>query len=216
MDDIWIRFNEKGRKGKEEPKKRGGTTTRGDNDNQVKILFSVERGGNTDFTVVRSGRLQKKDITRTVENCFEKSAILISDRHPSIVAFGKDLEIEHKTFKADKHVGDKGIHVQTINSMASRFKTIINDKMHGVATKYLQNYADWFRIEERYKSIKNKFTNITKQYLDNQIAWDYFSNIEKIYKRFIEGYTKFEYENPVHRTWKSCNWNFSKIEATLH
>ncbi len=202
MDDIWIRFNEKGRKGKTNSRKRSGGKP-GDNDEQVKILFSVERKGDANFAVVRSGRLCKDDIKRAVsKDCFGKEAILISDKHPSIKAFAKEADIEHKTFKAGKHAKDKTIHVQTVNNMASRFKTVINNNMGGVATKYLQNYANWFAVEERYKNVIEKIAGITERYMSNCKAWDYFSNIENIYKRFLEKYSNLNYEHPVKKTGK--------------
>ncbi|MCK5537818.1 MAG: IS1595 family transposase [Bacteroidales bacterium] len=215
MDDVWVQFSEKGRKGTEDSRKRGGGTP-GDNDNQVKVLFSVERNGATNFTVVRSGRLCGDDITRAIgSSSFEKGGVLISDKHPSISAFAKQMQIEHKTFKADKHVENKDIHVQTVNNMASRFKATINGQMRGVATKYLQNYANWFRIELQHKGAGNKIVYIIERYMENHKAWDYFSNVEKIYKRFIEKYTRLNYKNPVKREWKTCNWNYPRIEELL-
>jgi len=212
MDDVWVQFSEKGRKGIEDSRKRGGGTP-GDNDNQVKVLFSVERDGPTNFTVVRSGRLCKDDIIRAIgSDSFEKGGVLISDKHPSIGAFAKQMKIEHETFTADKHIKNKDIHVQTINNMASKFKATINGQMRGVATKYLQNYANWFRIEEQYKGVVNKIVLIIERYMENHKAWDYFSNVEKIYKRFIEKYTRLNYKNPVKREWKACNWNYPRIE----
>jgi len=215
MDDVWVAFNEKGRKGKIKSRKRSGLDIAGDSDLQVKILFTLERGGEADMSVVRSGRLCKEDIARTVGNSFEKEALLISDKHPSISAFAKEAHIRHENFKASKHSKDKEIHVQTINNMASRFKGIINTKMRGVATKYLQNYAKWFNIEDRYKNLANKIVNITQQHLKSQLAWDYFVNIEKTYKRFLEKYSRLPYEHPSSRDWKSCNWNYEKIEKLL-
>lgn len=215
MDDVWVQFNEKGRKEKTDSRKRSGGK-RGDNDNQVKVLFSVERGGDSSIKVVRSGRLCKADIERTLGvDVFEQDSVLISDKHPSIVAYAKKAHVEHKTFKADKHVENKDIHVQMINNMASRFKATINNKMRGVSTKYLQNYANWFRLEERYKNVLNKIVCIVERYMTNQKAWDYFSNTEKIYGRFIEKYTRLNYEHPTKRNWKAQNWNYPRVEDLL-
>ena len=215
MDDVWVELNEKGRKDKTDSRKRGGGTA-GDNDKKVKVLFSVERAGESSLKVVRSGRLRKDDISRALRNdCFAPQAELCSDMHPSIVAFGKAKELKHKTFKASEHVKDKVIHVQTINSMASHLKKTINNKMRGVATKYLQNYANWFRIEQKFKDMPNKFRHIIENYMQNNKAWDHFSNAEAIYKRFIEKYSRLEYTEPEAKKRKSCEWNFQNIEELL-
>ncbi len=215
MDDVWVELNEKGRIDKTDSRKRGGGTV-GDNDKKVKVLFTVERGGENSLKVVRSGRLCKDDISRALSNdCFGPQAEIYSDMHPSIVAYVKSNELNHKTFKASEHVKDKVIHVQTINNMASRLKMTINNKMRGVATKYLQNYANWFRIELKYNDMSNKFTHIIEQYMQNNKAWDYFSNAEDIYKRFIEKYSKLQYEKPKAKRKKACAWNFQNIEELL-
>lgn len=215
MDDVWVSFNEKGRRLKNDSRKRAGLQMRGDNDKQVKVLFTVERGGNSNLTVVRSGRLTEKDIVRAVGGSFAKGAVLISDKHASIAAFAKETQLEHKSFTANEHCEGKEVHVQTINSMASRFKDKINIRMRGVATKYLQNYANWFNMEERYKGVINKMVKITGMYLENQIAWGYYVNLEKTYKRFLDKYSRLKYEHPTKRQWKSCNWNYSDIEKVL-
>ena len=42
-------------------------------------------------------------------------------------------------------------HIQNINSLHSRLKNWINKDLYGVATKYLQNYLNWFRLKEKFK-----------------------------------------------------------------
>jgi transposase-like protein len=135
IDDVWVAFNEKGREGKENHRKRGGQLKPGDNDLQVKVLFTSSRKGDTDISVVRIGRLHKKDVQRAVGGCFENDAMIVCDKHPSILAFAKAEKIECESFEAKRHVRDKVIHVQRVNNMAQRFDEIINKKMNGVATK---------------------------------------------------------------------------------
>jgi hypothetical protein len=46
VDDVWFLKSEKGKRGLQNPRKRGGTKKRGDNNDQAKVLFSVDRSKN--------------------------------------------------------------------------------------------------------------------------------------------------------------------------
>jgi hypothetical protein len=37
-------------------------------------------------------------------------------------------------------------HVQNVNNQASRLKSIVNHSLRGVSIKYLQSYANWFKL----------------------------------------------------------------------
>jgi hypothetical protein len=40
---------------------------------------------------------------------------------------------------------DNVYHIQTVNGAIAHFKSWVNGKMRGVATKYLSHYLAWFR-----------------------------------------------------------------------
>jgi hypothetical protein len=77
--------------------------------------------------------------------------------------------------------------------MASRLKHIINHSLRGVSTKYLQSYANWFKL----KSIKG--INIDKEINSNKSVSAIHQNREGIYKRFIENFSRRTYRCPVKR-----------------
>ena len=212
MDDVWILFNEKGRKGIENPHHRGGTGSAGDNANQVKLLFTVERDGDIDISLVCSGRLKAIDVENAVGSDFDKGAVLYSDKHASIGAFAKmHPEICHQTFTACKHTDQGNVHVQHLNQMALELKKIINGKMKGVATKYLQNYANWFKFDTLWQKISNKYENLINHIFNNNYSWDQFICSEFNYHQFLENHTTLDFSNPIKRTWKSCLWNQERI-----
>lgn len=215
MDDVWFVLNEKGRKDKNEARKRGGSVKRGDNDMQVKVLFTSDRKGDTNISVVRAGRLKKEDVERAVGGCFEKDAQIVCDKHPSILSFAKKADIKFDSFKAKEHVKDEHVHVQTVNNMARRFGEIVDRKMNGVATKYLQNYANWFKTQERFKQANVRITDIVDTFAYNNNAWKYYVNIEKIYQRFLEKFSRLVYEHPVKKEWKAMEWTFDQIKPIL-
>lgn len=151
MDDLWFGYSQKGRKGLDYSKKRGGVKQKGDNNFQVKVPTTTN-SDHTDMRVAKIGRLSKVDIQRTMGDKFTKRTILITDKHPSISAFTKQNDITHIHFKASEHTNKEGKGVQTLNNIAGRLDTLLNRTLRGVLTKYLQLYVNWFKTKENIKS----------------------------------------------------------------
>ena len=83
----------------------------------------------------------------------EAGATLCTDSHRSYTAFAKANGIDHQKFIANKgqRVKDKIYHVQNVNNTASRLRSWMKP-FNGVATKYLQNYLNWFMVLEKIKN----------------------------------------------------------------
>ena len=200
IDDVWFLYSQKGRKGLDYSRKRGGSHRAGDNDFQAKLLMATDRKTKTDLSLVRIGRLKKSDIERKLSGKFTKNSTLVSDKHRSISSFAKAEGLEHVSFKASEHTAGGKYHVQKVNNMASRLKGIVNNSMRGVSTKYLQNYANWFNV---------KTTGISRDQWDAIIkidttANDIYKNMEGIYQRFIENYSRRTYRAPIKHTYKTA------------
>jgi transposase-like protein len=194
IDDIWFLYSQKGRKGLGYSRKRGGSKRAGDNEYQAKLLITSDRKSKTDLSLVRVGRIKKSDIQRKVSGRFSKDSTLVSDKHRSIASFAKSEGIEHVSFKASEHSAGGEFHVQNVNNMASRLKGVINHSLRGVATKYLQSYANWFKLNLVYAARTDGIV------LNNKYSWDIHKNREGIYKRFIENFSNRTYRSPVKRT----------------
>jgi hypothetical protein len=115
IDDIWFLYSQKGRKGLDYSRKRGGSKRKGDNDFQAKLLITTDRNKTTDMSLARIGRLKKSDIERKVSGRFSEGASLVSDKHRSIAAFAKSENLDHVSFKASEHTAGGEYHVQNIN-----------------------------------------------------------------------------------------------------
>lgn len=205
IDDLWIRYSQKGRKGLKYSKKRGGTRHRGDSDYQVKIL-TVTNASKTEMKVTNIGRLSKSDIQRSMGDKITKKTILISDKHQSIQAFAKDNKLEHHRFKASDHTTNDGKGVQLLNNIAGRLDTLLNRTFCGVSTKYLQLYVNWFKIKENNKG-NTKSINSQKEILSGKYTWDLFSNVEKVYANFIKNHSARTYRCPQTEKFKAQGWN---------
>lgn len=72
--------------------------------------------------------------------------------------------------------------------------------MRGVSTKYLQNYANWFKV----KTIGISIDEWDAMILKNTTANDIYKSMEGIYQRFIENYSRRTYRAPVTRIYKTA------------
>lgn len=198
IDDVWFLYSQKGRKGLDYSRKRGGSKRAGDNDFQAKLLITSDRKSKKDLSLVRIGRIRKSDIQRKISGKLSEDCILVSDKHRSISSFAKSEGIEHINFKASEHTAGGEYHVQNVNNIASRLKSLINHSLRGVSTKYLQSYANWVKLKSTQK-MKNK---IGIDLIENKNASNIHQNREGIYKRFIENFSRRTYRCPVKKHFK--------------
>lgn len=210
IDDIWFLYSQKGRKGLKYSRIRGGSSRQGDNNYQVKLLITADRQNEKDMSVLKIGRISKADIQRKIGGKFNESCTLVSDKHRSIAAFAKHEGIKHKSFISKEHTAGKDYHVQNVNNMATRLKDVINHRLRGVSTKYLQNYSNWFGQVEEIKSQPKGVKDIKKTLMRNNEAWDKFNHAENLYKKFLKEYSQRTYRCPTKRLRKT---NISNLNA---
>ncbi len=213
MDDLWFRYSQKGRKGLKHRRVRGRASHRGDNGYVCKVLVTKQREGPLDMSLVKIGRLDSVSIRARLDGKFTPTASLFTDKHPSIAAFAKEQEIHHQSFKASKHAKGEKVHVQTANSLAQRFDKIVNDCLRGVATKYLQNYANWFSLKEKLKDGTQKIKEVVTELLTKNKVWDMFMNVERLYEQFIKNKSKRTYRCPTIRERKYQGWNYENAKV---
>lgn len=205
MDDLWFLYSQKGRKGLEFARRRGGSSRRGDNNFQSKIIAASDKK-QVEMKLAKIGRISKKDVIITVGDKFAKHTKLVTDAHSSYSAFAKEAKLNHVSFIGKEHKAETGENVQYINNLAGRLKTWINRILRGVSTKYLQLYASYFAFKEKNNLSFNEC-------IDDNNVWDIYTNIENIYAKFIETKSVRTYRCPVKKNWKAQNWNKSKMEA---
>jgi len=203
MDDLWFLYNQKGRKGLKYARKRGGSSRKGDNSFQSKIIAACDND-QVEMKLAKIGRVSKNDVVCALGDKFTKSNKLVTDAHSSYSAFAKEVGLEHINFISKNHKAITGENVQYINNMAERLKTLINRRMKGVSTKYLQLYVSYFAFKE-----KNEINIL--EHLKNKNTWDFFSNVEKIYEKFLTNKSVRTYRCPTAKAWKSQNWNSESI-----
>ena len=183
-DDLFFTHSEKGNKNLDRaPRKRGSKASKaGISDQKVAVIATCDRQGNKDFKVSTRGRISKKDIEKTLAGKLDKVQVLCSDSHRSYSAFAKGKDFEHKQFNASKgqKAVDKIYHVQNVNNLDMRLRKFM-ESFNGVATKYLQNYLNWFLVLEKIKNATNRMAIVTAIAFASNDVWEQFNNISNQY-----------------------------------
>jgi hypothetical protein len=147
----------------------------------------MDRYKTYDFKLVSYGKVTAQSLHHKMNiSKFNKENIICSDRSTALVKFFKDLELEHVTFKAKdkRHPIQSNMHVNNLNNTVGQLKVWVRLNFKSVATKYLENYLNWFLMLEILKKNNNK----TEQW------WDYMLKDSDTFKRsklYEEKYMKF-------------------------
>jgi len=178
-DDLFFAYSEKGSHHLDrKPKKRGEKASKaGISNEKVAVVATCDRSGNKDFKVATRGRISKKDLEKALKGKLDKAAVLCSDGHRSYAAFAKANTIGHKKFNASKgqRAVEKIYHVQNVNNMDMRLRKFM-ESFNGVATKYLQNYLNWFLVLEKIKHSTNRIATVATIAFASNTAWYNYKN----------------------------------------
>lgn len=116
---------------------------RGISDDQVCVLYAIDRAGNMISELICKGRMKSTDVERLFNDKMEKDSILCTDSHHSYVKFTQKYGLEHQRIKRGRH--KEGVyHIQHVNAFHNNLGYWM-DRFRGVSTKYLSNYLYWFK-----------------------------------------------------------------------
>lgn len=178
-DDMFFAYSEKGSRNLARPtRKRGAKASKaGISKEKVAVVATCDGSGNKDFKVATRGRISKKDLEKVLGDKLEKTTVLCSDAHRSYTAFAKSKDVQHKKFNASKgqRAVDKVFHVLNVNNMDMRLRKFMAS-FNGVASKYLQNYLNWFLVLEKIKKSTDRMTTVAAIASASNTAWMDFKN----------------------------------------
>jgi len=144
-------------------RKRGGKSKHGGFSlDQMTILAACDADKNAVLRYVGNGGIKKASIYRALGSLIRKQrvnkAIFVTDANNSFLQFARDKRMIHQivpsTAKSFKNA--QGFHLQSVNAIHSRLKRWLN-KFNGVATKYIQNYLNCFRLWDKFTNFKDRF-----------------------------------------------------------
>lgn len=189
-DETFFLKSEKGSRavGRKARKRGGASAKRGINDEHVAVIVTQDRKEGLDLTVATMGRIKKSDIDNAIGGRIKKGkAVLCSDAHVSYKGFAIDNALEHHALKvAIKQRIKNGVyHIQHVNSTHNRVKKWLDNAFWGVATKYLQNYLNWFRAKERLKNSRDMLRDFVPKTMESIVTMEKYRGIESRYEMLI-------------------------------
>lgn len=79
----------------------------------------------------------------------------------------------------------EGYHIQHVNSTHNRLKKWIDSTFCGVSTKYLQQYLNWYRINEQIKNRNDKLKVFTQKASQDITAYQKHKAINSCYEKLL-------------------------------
>ena len=156
-DEMFFMHSEKGNKNLDRPaRKRAGKRISQD---MVNVLVGLDRKGHLIAKNTGRGGLKRAAVNKTLAGKFAPGTILCTDGSPALTGLAKREKLTHKAIIGSKNMvlKNKAYHIQTVNAAHTQIRTNMA-KFRGVATKYLQNYLNWFVAQ---KLLKDKLDSIT-------------------------------------------------------
>lgn len=156
VDEMFVMDSEKGNRNLDRPaRKRAGKRIGQD---AVSVLVGLDRKGHLIVKNAGKGMLKRKPLDKALSGKFAPGAVLCTDGLSALKGFAKRENLVHKKIIATDHqrLKDKAYHIQTVNGTHAQIRRNLA-KFNGVATKYLQNYLNWFVAE---KTLKNKLDKL--------------------------------------------------------
>jgi len=151
-DETYFLESHKGERGLKSPRKRGGKAKkRGLSSEQIPVLVVRDRSQQT--VVCQLSAANSASILEVLKPVIESSSVLCTDSSSVYPLVSKECGTLHKqlNIKAGIKVIDKVYHIQNVNAYDSRMKLWLK-RFHGIATKYLQKYLDWWRFLDTLKN----------------------------------------------------------------
>lgn len=162
LDEYYIPVNLKGTKPINmprisKPRKKHGTGKSGINHHTVCITTGVDEYDHMFLEVAGAGNVTSDMIRNTIANKIKESKKVITDCKSSYESIAKENNWNLKQVKSKCYTDNEGNNLANINSLHSELTSFLS-RFHGVSTKHLQEYLDWFAF--------SKYQNYSVEYLE--------------------------------------------------
>ena len=152
VDETYVLKSRKGERNLDrKARKRGGKASKpGLSDEQVPIIFAVDRSGTATCSVLSSATGDNVQVF--LEPKIDNDIILVTDGNNIYPRCAKSLGIRHEALNISAGERKRGVfNIAKVNNRHSLFKDFLH-RFRGVSTRYLGNYLRWF---EHYTLLKS-------------------------------------------------------------
>lgn len=208
LDEYYLSVNLKGTKKDKmprisKPRKTNGTGKSGINKHTVCVTSGIDENDHAILKVAGTGNVTSSMIKNTIANKVENSTKVITDCKSSYESIAKENGWNLKQVKSKCYKDDEGNNLANINSLHSEL-TLFLSQFHGVSTKHLQEYLDWFSFS-KYQNYSIDYTKQVEDFEKNTItklSEIKYSNVYNNYSiiNFTKLYEDYNYQPPKFTT----------------
>jgi transposase-like protein len=145
VDDMTTRASEKGNralKGRES-RERGGAQEPGGKDH-VQVLAAIDSAGEILFKTFPT--MNTGAVRYALSHALQPGVTLVSDAAKCFSSAARKMGVRHIKLNISAGQRKRGIfHIQTVNNVHGAVRVFLA-QYNGIATKYLDNYLEWFRL----------------------------------------------------------------------
>lgn len=187
LDEYYLSINLKGTKKDKmprfsKPRKRRGTGKSGISKHTVCIISGIDENDHILLKVAGTGSVTSEMIRKNIVNKVKDSRKIITDCKSSYESVAKENCWNLKQVKSCCYMDGEGNTLANINSLHSDL-TLFLSRFHGVSTKHLQEYLDWFSF--------SKYQNYTIDYLEQSYDFEKNTIIEATEVKYSNVYNNY-------------------------
>lgn len=208
LDEYYLSVNLKGTKPENmprisKPRKKHGTGTSGISRHTVCVTSGVDENDHILFKVAGAGNVTSNMIENTIASKIQNATKITTDCKSSYESVAKQNCWNLKQVKSKCYTDSEGNNLANINSLHAEL-TLFLSQFHGVSTKHLQEYLDWFSFS-KYQSYSVDYINQPEDFEKNTITKSTeikYSNVYNNYSifDFSDLYSDYNYQHPKFTT----------------
>ena len=179
------------------PRKTHGTGISGISKHAVCVISGVDENDHMIFKVAGAGNVTSDMIRNTIAKKINNPTKITTDCKSSYESVAKENNWNLKQVKSKCYTDSEGNNLANINSLHSEL-TLFLSQFHGVSTKHLQEYLDWFSFS-KYQSYSVDYIEQPDDFEKNTITKSTkikFSNVCNNYSifDFFDLYSDYDYQ----------------------
>ena len=208
LDEYYLSVNLKGTKKENmprisKPRKKHGTGKSGISRHTICVTSGIDEKDHILLKVAGAGSVTSDMIKNTIVNKIQNSTKIVVDCKSSYESVALENNWNLKQVKSKCYTDHEGNNLANINSLHSEL-TLFLSQFHGVSTKHLQEYLDWFSF--------SKYQNYSVDYIEQPNSFEKntvtkkteikYSNVYNNYSifDFFELYNDYNYQPPKFTT----------------
>jgi transposase-like protein/flagellar hook-basal body complex protein FliE len=140
----------------------------------VGVLHVIDWQGNLMMKVVGDSKIKKRDFDRILSGKLNKVEVICAKADRSITAFVRGSDVDYVRSRQGRvRKAECGYQITNVLKSVLNWRHFMI-RFHGVATKYLQNYLNWYMLLNRLKYSKYQMFEAIHILMKENRAWYQF------------------------------------------